>query len=532
MPNTKSLPKLALLIALLLAACSPEQPTEQATGGSLELQKQPLDLREKTISDLQTAMQNNDLTARDIVAYYIAEIERVDRNGPELRSIIELNPDAMSIAAKLDEERQESGPRGPLHGIPIVLKANINTGDAMETTAGSLALAGFHAPDDAFLVASLRNAGAIILGKANLSEWANFRGSHSSSGWSSIGGQTKNPYDPRRNPCGSSSGSAVAVSANLTALAIGTETDGSIVCPSGINGVVGIKPTLGLVSRDGIIPVAHSQDTAGPIARTVTDAAILLTVMAMRDIRDPLSEGRPKKLPDYAAGLSAKAIRGKRIGVLRNHFGAGINPKVEGILARVIETLKDAGAEIIDPVELDVEGMKDAEMIVMHYEIKADLNAYLEKSNAPIRSLAELIQFNKDNADTVMSFYGQERMEEAEAKGPLTDEVYLKALESSKRISQAAIDGALREHRLDAIVATTNAPAWFTDHVNGDTFNLSSSSYAAVSGYAAITVPGGFVSGLPVGVSFIGGAFSDKQLIEIAYAFEQASKIRRAPDPF
>jgi amidase len=506
---------LALVLALLLiVSCS---------GGD------DIDLRETDIATLQGAMQRGEMTSQDIVAYYLSEIARIDRAGPNLRSIIEINPDALEIAAALDQERAESGPRGPLHGIPVVLKANIDTGDQMHTTAGSLALANHRARDDAFMVARLRDAGAVILGKSNLSEWANFRSDYSSSGWSSIGGQTKNPYDPTRNPCGSSSGSAVAVSANLTSLAIGTETDGSVVCPSGINGIVGIKPTLGLVSRDGIIPIAHSQDTAGPMARTVTDAAILLNAMSIKDENDSASAARPEQIPDYAAGLSPDALQGKRIGVLRTHYGAGENPKVEAVLTAAIELLTAQKAIIIDPIEFDTEGMSEAEGTVLDYEFKTDLNAYLQDGDAEIKSLEDIIQFNIDNAETVMPIFLQERMDASQESGSLADYKYLLALKESKRISQAAIDDAMESNNLDAIIATTNSPAWLTDHINGDTYTISSSSFAAVSGYASITVPAGQVNGLPIGVSFIGGAFSERQLIEIAYAFEQSSNARKPP---
>lgn len=515
----KNIPGITLL-ALLAFACS---------NRALATEQTHADLRETDIATLQAAMQSGELSSQDIVAYYLAEIARIDHAGPELRAIIEINPDAMDIAAALDAERADTGPRGPLHGIPVVLKANIDTGDRMHTTAGSLALAEHRAPDDSFLVARLRDAGAVILGKSNLSEWANFRSNMSSSGWSSIGGQTKNPYDLLRNPCGSSSGSAVAVAANLTVLAIGTETDGSVVCPAGINGVVGIKPTLGLVSRDGIIPIAHSQDTAGPMARTVTDAAILLGAMSIADSDDPATANRPRNTPDYTANLSTEALQGKRIGVLRNHFGAGDDPRVEAILAQAIETLQAAGAEIVDSIELEGEAMWEAEGEVLRYEFKADLAAYLQESGAKITSLQDVISFNAEYAERVMPFFGQERMEEAQEKGPLSDAAYLLALQESKRLAQTGIDTALETHNIDAIIAPTNSPAWLTDHINGDSFGLSSSSYAAVSGYASITVPAGFVKGLPVGLSFFAGAYSEKQLINMAYAFEQASKVRRAP---
>ena len=474
-------------------------------------------------------MQEGDLSSVEIVRYYLARIEALDRSGPELNSIIELNPDALAIADALDRERGSSGPRGPLHGIPVVLKANIDTGDRMATSAGSLALEGHRAQDDAFLVERLREQGAVILGKANLSEWANFRSTQSSSGWSSLGGQTKNPYEPVRNPCGSSSGSAVAVSANLAVLAVGTETDGSIVCPASINGIVGIKPTVGLVSRDGIIPIAHSQDTAGPMARTVRDAALLLTALAAKDPSDPAAQDRDAAVPDYAANLAEDALAGRRIGVLRSYSGAGRNARVDAILEQVILLLAANGAEIVDPVEIDTDGMGDAEYEVLLYEFKTDLNNYLSISGAKWKSLEEIIAFNAEHADTVMPFFGQEIMELAQSKGPLTEAAYLEALELSRRIARDGIDNALATHELDALLAPTNGPAWLTDYINSDHFSVGSSSLAAVSGYASITVPAGFIYHLPIGVSFIGSAYSERRLVEIAYAFEQASKVRRAP---
>jgi len=487
------------------------------------------DFQEYDVAALQESMQRGDVSSRELVRYYLRRIEAIDRAGPALSSIIELNPDALAIADALDEERRRSGPRGPLHGIPVVLKANIDTGDKMATTAGSLALAEHRAPDDAFLVERLREEGAIVLAKANLSEWANFRSTQSSSGWSSIGGQTKNPYDPLRNPCGSSSGSAVAVSANLTVLAIGTETDGSVICPASINGIVGIKPTLGLVSRDGIIPIAHSQDTAGPMARTVRDAALALAAVAARDPSDPAARDRPDSVPDYTADLREDALRGKRIGVLRTYSGAGSDKRIEAILDETAATLAANGAEIVDPVEIDTEGMGDAEYEVLLYEFKDDLNRYLASSGAPLDSLEAIIAFNEEHAETVMPFFGQEIMELAQGKGPLTDAEYRDALELSKRIARDGIDQALATHDLDALIAPSNGPAWMTDHINSDHFSTGSSSFAAVSGYPSITVPAGYIFGLPVGVSFIGAAFSERGLIEIAYAFEQASKVRVAP---
>jgi amidase len=488
-----------------------------------------VDYAEWDIAALQDAMHRGELSARDLVQYYAQRIDALDRNGPALHAIIELNPDALQIADELDRERRNSGPRSPLHGIPILLKANIDTFDKMVTSAGSLALADHRPPDDAFLVARLREAGAVILGKTNLSEWANFRSANSSSGWSSLGGQTRNPYDTARSPCGSSSGSAVAVAAGMTALAVGTETDGSIICPAGINGIVGIKPTLGLVSRDGIIPIAHSQDTAGPMAGNVRDAAMLLNVLAAFDAQDPASEAHPEDTPDYTAHLSADALQGKRIGVLRTHSGAGKDERIERIVEESIKTLRSGGAEIIDPIEIDTSDADDAEYEVLLYEFKADLNEYLRASAAGIGSLHEIIAFNDAHANTVMPIFGQDIFVQAESKGPLSDDEYLSALADSKRIMRDGIDAALRAHQLDALVAPSNGPAWMIDHINGDNFSIGSSSFAAVSGYAAITVPAGFISGMPIGLSFIGGAFSEKPLIEIAYAFEQASDARIPP---
>jgi len=501
-----------LLVCCLLAACGSEQ-----------------DYSEANIADLHDQLQRGELRSQQLVEWYLERIERIDHDGIRLNSIIEVNPDALRIARALDAEWQSSGPRGPMHGIPVVLKANIDTADQMYTSAGSLALAEHVPATDAFVVKRLRDAGAVILGKANLSEWANFRSRRSSSGWSSVSGQTRNPYDPTRSPCGSSSGSAVAVAANLTVVAIGTETDGSVVCPSGSNGIVGIKPTLGLVSRSGIIPIAHSQDTAGPMARTVRDAAILLTVMTGVDADDPATAGAEIH-HDYSANLTADGLRGKRIGVLRTYHGAGSNPGVEAILASSIEVLRDQGAEIIDDISFETPGLGDAEYEVLLFEFRADLNAYLEKASAPVASLADLIAFNEAHADDVLPIFGQDIFVEAEAKGPLTDPAYLEALETSKRLARGSLDKAMAEHQLDALVAPTNGPAWKIDHVNGDSFHIGSASLAAISGYPNMTVPAGLLSGLPIGLSFMGNAWNEKQLIEIAYAFEQATEARQAPD--
>jgi len=488
------------------------------------------DYREYDIATLQALMQQGELSSRELTRYYLDRIEAIDRNGPELNSIIELNPQAIEIAEELDAERRTSGPRGPLHGIPVVLKANIDTADEMETSAGSLAMKGHRPPADAFIVSRLREAGAVILGKANLSEWANFRSSESSSGWSSIGGQTNNPYGSGRNPCGSSSGSAVAVAASLTSVAVGTETNGSVVCPSSVNGIVGIKPSLGLISRSGIIPIAHSQDTAGPMGRTVEDAAILMTAMVGRDPADPLADIFPQSVPDFAANLSEGALNGARIGVYRGHSGAGNDVRVEQIVADTIETLKSLGAEVVDPVEIDTEGMGDASLTVLYYEFKADLNAYLESSGASMKTMADIIAFNEEHATTVMPFFGQERMLAAQDKGPLSDQEYIDALALSKQIAQAGMNNALEEHNLDALIAPTRGPAWMTDNVSGDhSSGISSSSLAAVSGYAGITLPAGNILGLPIGISLFGAEFSDAKLIQFAYALEQAGYARQPP---
>jgi len=487
------------------------------------------DYSELSVADLHDQMQRSELSSEQLVNWYIDRIESVDRAGPKLNSIIEINPDALSIAKALDDEWRTSGPRGPMHGIPVILKANIDTADQMYTSAGSLALAEHVPPEDAFVVQRLRDAGAVILGKANLSEWANFRSTMSSSGWSSIGGQTLNPYNTSRSPCGSSSGSAVSVAANLTAVAIGTETDGSVVCPAGINGVVGIKPTLGLVSRSGIIPIAHSQDTAGPMGRTVRDAAILLTAMTGTDPDDAATKDVDTQ-HDYSSNLTADALNGKRIGIMRSWSGAGSDQRVEDIYQSSIEKMRAAGAIIIDDLNVESGDMYDAEYEVLLYEFRTDLNAYLQKSNAPVTSLADLIAYNDAHAETVMAIFGQEIFHEAEEKGPLSEEAYLSALETSKTISQSALENLFAEHELDALISPTNGPSWLIDHINGDSFGIGSSSLAAISGYPSVTVPAGFVSGLPIGLSFIAVPWNEKQLIEIAYAFEQNTGIRKPPD--
>ena len=490
------------------------------------------DFQETTIATMQSEMSDGRISSRQITQAYIDRIKLIDKRGPALNAILELNPDALKIAADLDAERAANGPRGPLHGIPVILKGNIDTADRMTTTAGSLALQGHIAAEDAFMVSRLRASGVVILGKANLSEWANFRSSHSTSGWSSQGGQTRNPYALNRNPCGSSSGSAVAVAASLCAAAIGTETDGSIVCPSNANGIVGIKPTVGLVSRSGIIPISHSQDTAGPMARTVTGAAALLGAMVGEDERDPMTlEGRGKSFVDYTQFLEPQGLQGANIGIARNYFG--FNPKVDTLIEGCIEVMKKAGANVIDPVEVvGVERVKELELYLLLYEFKAGLDAYLGAlgPSAPVHSMAEVIEFNINNHERMMPHFGQERMLQAMEIGPLTDENYQKILQKCRRLSRdEGIDATLAQHKLDALIAPTGGPAWYTDPINGDHYKGGCSAMPAVSGYPHITIPAGLVSGLPVGISFFAGPYQEPTLIKIAYAFEQASNNRRTP---
>ncbi len=491
------------------------------------------DWEELTLRDAQAAMTSGRLTSRRLAEMYLERIERIDRRGPALNSVIETNPDAVAIAEALDRERKQGRVRGPLHGVPVLIKDNIGTADRMETTAGSLALVGARPASDAFIVGRLREAGAVIIGKTNLSEWANFRSTHSTSGWSGRGGQTRNPYALDRNPCGSSSGTGAGVSANLALVGVGTETDGSIVCPSGTCGIVGIKPTLGLVSRSGIIPIAHSQDTAGPMARTVADAAILLKTLIALDPTDPVPwKGlRPSWTPDFTKSLDPAGLRGARIGVARKFYG--FNDEVDKLLADAIDVMKREGAIIVDPADIPTHGKFDApEFDVLLFEFKADLNKYLA-SLAPgdhPRTLKDLIDFNERNRAREMPYFGQELFTKAEAKGPLTDAAYLKALRSSKLLSQAqGIDAVMIKNNLDAIIAPTGGPAWTTDLVNGDHFTGGSSTPSAVAGYPNVQVPAGYVYGLPIGVSFFGRAFTEAKLIRLAYAYEQATKHRQPP---
>ena len=516
------------------AAAIPEPrgaATEPRGGAALGQPPEPFALEEVSIGDLADALAAGAQTARSVTQAYLARIAAIDRQGPTLRSVIETNPDALDIADGLDSERAAGRVRSPLHGVPILVKDNIDTADRMTTTAGSLALEGSIPAEDSHVAERLREAGVVLLGKANLSEWANFRSTRSSSGWSARGGQCRNPYALDRNPCGSSSGSGAAVSANLAAAAIGTETDGSIVCPSTANGIVGIKPTVGLVSRAGIVPISETQDTAGPMARSVRDAALLLGAIAGPDPRDPATApGETRGLSDYTPFLDADGLRGARIGVQRSVFG--FHEAVDRLMEEVLAVLRDRGAVIVDPIDLAASGaLRRAETEVLFYEFKAGLNAYLANlRNPPIRTLAELIAFNERHADEELAWFGQERLLVAQSKGPLSSREYREAHAVARRLSRAAgIDRVMDGGNLDAILAPTGGPAWVTDLVNGDHFGGSSSQFAAAAGYPNISVPAGFVHGLPVGVSFFGRAWSEPTLIRIAYAFEQATRHRRAP---
>ena len=495
-------------------------------------------MEEHTILELQQQMSDGRRSACELTEAYLARIDEVDchtndTNALGTNAVIELNPDAVEIAQALDVERAEKGPRGPLHGIPVIVKDNIDTGDRMQTTAGSLALAGSIAALDAPLVAGLRRAGAVLLAKANLSEWANFRSTRSTSGWSSRGWQTRNPYALDRNPCGSSSGSAVAVAANLCAGAVGTETDGSVICPSHTNGVVGLKPTLGLISRSGIVPIAHSQDTAGPMGRTVADVAALLGAMVGLDAADPATAGSQGRFhTDYTRFLDPDGLKGARIGVARAAFG--FDPRVDDLMEACILEMARQGATIVDPAEIETAGeIGKTELEVLLYEFKADLNAYLGRlgPEVAVHSLADVIAFNEAHKDTVMPYFGQERMLAAQEKGPLTEAAYLEALATNHRLARdEGIDATLLKHELDAIVAPSGAPACLIDWVRGDQRGGGSSGPAAVAGYPNLTVPAGYVFGLPVGISFIGGAYQEPTLLRIGYAFERAMPVRRAPE--
>lgn len=522
---------LAIAGPLLLhgASASPDSTASGTTASGLA----PFELEEATIATLQEGMKSGHYTARAITEAYLTRIQELNHKGPELRAVIETNPEALSIAAALDAERKAKGPRGPLHGIPVLLKDNVGTHDRNTTTAGSLALEGSIPPRDAFLAARLRAAGAVLLGKANLSEWANFRSTHSSSGWSSRGGQCRNPYALDRCPSGSSSGSAVAAAANLAAVTVGSETDGSIISPSTHCGVVGIKPTLGLISRAGVIPIAHNQDTAGPICRTVADAATLLGAMTGVDERDEATKAsRGKALTDYTKFLDPAGLKGAKLGIFHPR-SLEDHPHTDRVLAESLAVLKSGGATIVDPVKLATAGkFGDDELEVLLFEFKTDLDRYLADlgAAAPVHSLKEAIDFNAKNRERVMPYFGQELFEQAQGKGPLTDAKYKKALENCQRMSRKeGLDAIFAEHKLDALVAISGGPAWLIDLVNGDSGTGGSSQFAAVSGYPSITVPAGYALGLPIGISFIGPAWSEPALIKLAFAFEQATKVRKVP---
>ena len=487
---------------------------------------------ELSVAELQSRMTKGTLTSRTLTAAYLSRIAAVDRSGPTLNSVIETNPDALAIAAERDAERRAGKVRGPLHGIPVLIKDNIDSADRMQTTAGSLALVGKPSPRDAFIVQRLREAGAVLLGKTNLSEWANFRSTRSTSGWSGRGGQTRHPFVLDRNPCGSSSGTGTAISANLAAVGIGTETDGSIICPSSICGLVGIKPTVGLWSRSGIIPISSSQDTAGPMARSVSDAAALLGALTGVDSRDGVTaDSAGKSVADYTTFLNAKSLQGARIGVARNM--AGFHPMTDAAFERAIESLRKAGAVIVDPANVPTVGKYDeAELDVMLYEFKAGVNAYLAErgSTVSVRTMDDVIAFNRANASAEMPYFGQEQMERAQSMGSLDDAKYRDAVATCRRLARdEGLDAIMAQHSLDAIVAPSNGPSWPTDLINGDRYSGGNSSVAAVAGYPSITVPMGFADALPLGLSFIGRAWSEGRLIGLAFAFEQATKARRAP---
>lgn len=503
-----------------------------ATGAAatLPLEARPakvkVDVTRMDLTALAEGLRARRYSSVDLVTAYAERIRIVDRN---LHAVVELNPDAVKLAGELDRERREGRLRGPLHGLPILIKDNLDTADRMKTTAGSLALLNAPAPrQDAHVVQRLRAAGALILGKTNLSEWANFRSTHSLSGWSARGGQTRNPHALDRNPSGSSSGSGAAMAASLCAAAVGTETDGSIVSPASVNGVVGLKPTVGLLSRRGIIPVALSQDTAGPMTRTVRDAALMLTAMAGVDAEDPAcAEAKGHLASDYTTYLQVDGLKGARLGLMKNFLG--IHPGVDAALAPALAKLKAAGAEVVE-VELRATAFDAAEFEVMLYEFKAGLNAYLARRGGPVKDLAGLIAFNRKEARRELALFGQELLEQAQAKGPLTEAAYLQALETCRRASRAeGIDAVMDRHRLDALIAPTGAPAWLIDPVNGDSFGFSCSSLAAVAGYPHLTVPAGHVLGMPVGLSFLGRAWSEGTLLRLGHAFELATRARREP---
>ncbi|HEY9144189.1 MAG TPA: amidase [Arenimonas sp.] len=521
-------PALVLPVLLLLAACERAGEDAPPDAGKAADSPSAIDVIELDVAEAGRRMANGELDSRQLTQAYLDRIAAIDDAGPGINAVIELAPDALAQAEARDAERAAGQVRGPLHGIPVLLKDNIDA-TGMANSAGSLALAGHRPADDAFLVARLREAGAVILGKTNLSEWANFRSSRSTSGWSSRGGQTRNPYVLDRNPCGSSAGTGAAIAASLATVGVGTETDGSILCPSAVNGLVGLKPTVGLVSRDGIIPISISQDTAGPMARTVADAAALLTVLAAADPADPAGAAAEGKVADYLAGLDKGALAGKRIGVLRQAMGH--HPDVDAATERALDALRAAGAEVVDPVEIATwRQWGGAEFEVLLYEFKDGLDTYLADSGAPVASLEALVAWNRENADRAMPFFGQELFEQALAKGPLTDAAYLEARARARRLAgEEGLLALLRDQDLNAVVAPTTGPAWPTDPVLGDHFTGAGYGVAAVAGTPSVTVPMGEVRGLPLGLSFMGPAWSEADLLAMAYAFEQATLARRPP---
>src|SRR5579863_2822284 len=504
----------------------------EATTATPASEVKSFELDEITISDLQDGMKSGKFTARSLVEKYSARIDEIDKHGPSVNSVLELNPDALAIADSLDQERKAKGPRGPLHGVPVLIKDNIDTADRMMTTAGSLALVGSKPPKDSFVAQRLRAAGAVILGKTNLSEWANIRSSHSTSGWSGRGGLTKNPYVLDRNPCGSSSGTGSSISANLCAVGIGTETDGSIVCPSSSNGLAGIKPTVGLVSRGGIIPISHAQDGAGPMCRTVRDAATLLGALTGVDPGDAATAASAgKSFTDYTQFCDPNGLKEARIGVARKYFG--FSDGVDALMEQSLDTLKKEGATLVDPADIETLGKFDeSELLVFMYELKADLNTYLAGlgPNAPVHTLKDIIEFNDHSREKEMPYFGQDLFLKSEAKGPLSEKAYLDAIDKNHRLARTeGIDATMDKFHLDAIVGPTGGPAWLTDLVNGDHVAGGSSNAAAVAGYPNINVTAGLISGLPVGISFFVRAWSEPTLIRLAYAFEQTTKARRSP---
>ena len=528
------------LTTILAASCTTSTSDKKKETSSAESKDDPItngfELNEITISELQDKMAKGEYSSEKITKLYLQRIAAIDKKGPALNAVIELNPDAMTIAKAMDEERKAGKIRGPLHGIPVLIKDNIDTADKMMTTAGSLALAGHIAAKDAFIVKKLREAGAVLLGKTNLSEWANFRSGKSCSGWSSRGGQTKNPYIIDHNPCGSSSGSGVAVAANLCTVAIGTETDGSITCPASVNGTVGIKPTVGLLSRSGIIPISHTQDTAGPMARTVKDAAILLGILAGIDKEDEKTmstvqagnENEDRPVIDYTKFLDANGLKGKRIGIEKKKYD---NQFLNKLLQKAVDLMKQQGAEIIELDYLDkFNALGDAEFAVMKYEFKYGLNKYLSTAGASVKTLKDVITFNKTNEDKAMPTFKQETLEASEKMAGLDSKEYLQALDKSHEGSKKIIDSVLLENKLDALCGLTMGPACSIDTIYGDRWgDVFLTAPAAMSGYPHISIPGGMAYDLPVGLSFFSGAYKEAELISMAYAYEQASKNRALP---